>query len=31
MTAQSQVPRMFAAVGLPYAALLTDLVRGALG
>ncbi|MCW2782454.1 MAG: D-alanine--D-alanine ligase [Marmoricola sp.] len=31
MTAQSQVPRMFAAVGLPYAALLTDLVNGALG
>ncbi len=30
MTEQSQVPRMFAAVGLPYADLLDELVRGAL-
>jgi D-alanine-D-alanine ligase len=30
MTAASQVPLMFAAVGLPYAALLDELVRGAL-
>ena len=30
MTAQSQVPRMFAAAGLPYAALLGELVHGAL-
>jgi D-alanine-D-alanine ligase len=30
MTAESQVPRMFAAVGLPYANLLADLVQAAL-
>lgn len=30
MTAHSQVPRMFAAAGLPYAELLADLVAGAL-
>lgn len=30
LTAQSQVPKMFAAVGLPYADLLAELVRGAL-
>jgi len=30
MTEQSQVPKMFAAVGLPYPALLDLLVRGAL-
>jgi D-alanine-D-alanine ligase len=30
MTEHSQVPRMFAAAGLPYAGLLDDLVRGAL-
>ncbi|WKN47643.1 D-alanine--D-alanine ligase [Nocardioides sp. Arc9.136] len=30
MTEHSQVPRMFAAAGLPYAALLDELVRGAL-
>jgi D-alanine-D-alanine ligase len=30
-TEQSQVPKMFAAAGLPYAALLDTLVRGALG
>ncbi|MDX6233262.1 MAG: D-alanine-D-alanine ligase [Nocardioidaceae bacterium] len=30
MTAESQVPRMFAAVGLPYADLLADLVQAAL-
>jgi D-alanine-D-alanine ligase len=30
MTAQSQVPRMFAAAGLPYADLLDTLVRDAL-
>lgn len=30
MTAQSQVPKMFAAAGLPYPALLDELVRGAL-
>lgn len=29
LTAESQVPRMFAAAGLPYAALLDELVRGA--
>jgi D-alanine-D-alanine ligase len=29
MTEQSQVPRMFAAAGLPYPALLDELVRGA--
>ena len=29
MTEHSQVPRMFAAAGLPYADLLDDLVRGA--
>jgi D-alanine-D-alanine ligase len=29
MTGSSQVPRMFAAVGLPYPALLDELVRGA--
>ncbi|WP_435747912.1 D-alanine--D-alanine ligase family protein [Nocardioides sp. SYSU DS0663] len=29
MTEHSQVPRMFAAAGLPYAALLDELVRGA--
>ena len=30
MTEHSQVPRMFAAAGMSYAALLDDLVRGAL-
>ncbi|MDN4162306.1 D-alanine--D-alanine ligase family protein [Nocardioides abyssi] len=30
MTEHSQVPRMFAAAGLPYAALLDELVRAAL-
>ncbi|HEY3015692.1 MAG TPA: D-alanine--D-alanine ligase [Nocardioides sp.] len=30
MTAESQVPKMFAAAGLPYPALLDLLVRGAL-
>jgi D-alanine-D-alanine ligase len=30
MTAESQVPKMFAAAGLPYAALLDELVLGAL-
>jgi D-alanine-D-alanine ligase len=30
MTAQSQVPRMFAAVGLPYPELLDVLIEGAL-
>lgn len=30
MTEQSQVPRMFAAAGLPYPALLDELIRGAL-
>ncbi|MFC5721047.1 D-alanine--D-alanine ligase [Streptomyces gamaensis] len=30
MTAESQVPKMFAAVGLGYAELLTELVEGAL-
>ncbi|MDZ4044575.1 MAG: D-alanine--D-alanine ligase family protein [Rhodoglobus sp.] len=30
MTAQSQVPRMFEAVGLPYAELLDELIAGAL-
>jgi D-alanine-D-alanine ligase len=30
MTEQSQVPKMFAAVGLPYADLLTELVEGAV-
>jgi D-alanine-D-alanine ligase len=30
MTEHSQVPRMFAAAGLPYAGLLDELVRGAL-
>jgi len=30
MTEQSQVPKMFAAVGLPYDALLRELVEGAL-
>jgi D-alanine-D-alanine ligase len=30
LTASSQVPRMFAAVGLPYPRLLDELVRGAL-
>ncbi len=29
MTGSSQVPRMFAAVGLPYPDLLDELVRGA--
>jgi D-alanine-D-alanine ligase len=29
MTEQSQVPKMFAAVGLPYSALLRELVEGA--
>ena len=29
MTAHSQVPRMFAAAGIPYAELLDELVRGA--
>ena len=29
MTEHSQVPRMFAAVGLPYPDLLDELVRGA--
>lgn len=29
MTEQSQVPRMFAAAGMPYPALLDELVRGA--
>ena len=31
LTEQSQVPRMFAAIGLPYAALLDELIRAALG
>lgn len=31
MTAESQVPRMFAAVGMPYADLLGELVQAALG
>ncbi|MEV7396629.1 D-alanine--D-alanine ligase [Aeromicrobium sp. NPDC092404] len=31
MTAESQVPRMFAAIGLPYADLLAELVAAALG
>ncbi len=31
MTAESQVPRMFAAIGLPYADLLAELVQAALG
>lgn len=30
MTAQSQVPRMFAAAGIPYATLLGDLIQDAL-
>ncbi len=30
MTEESQVPKMFAAVGLPYAALLDELVRASL-
>lgn len=30
LTEASQVPRMFAAVGLPYPALLSELVQGAL-
>ena len=30
MTSESQVPKMFASVGLPYPALLDQLVRGAL-
>ena len=30
MTAESQVPKMFAAVGLGYSALLDELVRGAM-
>lgn len=29
MTAESQVPRMFAAAGMPYPTLLAELVRGA--
>jgi D-alanine-D-alanine ligase len=29
MTEHSQVPRMFAAAGLPYPDLLDELVRGA--
>jgi D-alanine-D-alanine ligase len=29
MTEHSQVPRMFAAAGIPYADLLDELVRGA--
>ena len=31
MTAESQVPRMFAAIGLPYVDLLAELVQAALG
>jgi D-alanine-D-alanine ligase len=30
MTEQSQVPKMFAAIGVPYSALLTELVEAAL-
>jgi D-alanine-D-alanine ligase len=30
MTAESQVPRMFAAAGLTYRALLSELVLGAV-
>jgi D-alanine-D-alanine ligase len=30
MTEQSQVPKMFAAAGITYPALLDELVRGAL-
>jgi D-alanine-D-alanine ligase len=29
MTGSSQVPRMFAAAGLPYPDLLDELIRGA--
>ena len=31
LTEQSQVPKMFAAIGLPYTVLLDELIRGVLG